>query len=138
MHATGLSVFQHINNTFWSLMCERPDLYVCVTDDMVSWLGFGGDSKHQKQMIRTLDTLSISYKYLNIEELKKAADQVLKIPIDADVRSLNYKHLLMKPLEFQLCSAMVKTQKGKEVATVLVKLRFVVHCYRQYELEVKE
>ena len=38
MLATGLSVFQHINDTFWSLMYERPDLYVCVTDDMVSWL----------------------------------------------------------------------------------------------------
>ena len=44
----------------------------------------------------------------------------------------------MKPLEFQLCSAMVKTQKGKEVATEFVKLGFLVHCYRQYELEVKE
>ena len=33
---------------------------------------------------------------------------------------------------------MVKTQKGKAVATELVKLGFVVHCYRQYELEVKE
>ena len=84
MLATGLSVFQHINDTFWSLMYERPDLYVYVTDDMVSWLGFGGASKHQKNhLIRTLDALSISYKYLNIEELKKASDQVLKIPIDS-------------------------------------------------------
>ena len=33
---------------------------------------------------------------------------------------------------------MVKTQKGKEVATELVKLGFVAHCYRQYALEVKE
>ena len=48
MLATGLSVFQHINDTFWSLMYERPDLYVYVTDDMMSWLGFGGDSKRQK------------------------------------------------------------------------------------------
>ena len=40
MLATGLSVFQHIN--------ERPYLYVYVTDDMVSWLGFGLDSKHKK------------------------------------------------------------------------------------------
>ena len=92
----------------------------------------------KNHLIRTLDALSISYKYLNIEELKKAADQVLKIPIDAYVRSLNYKHLLMKPLEFQLYSALVKTQKGKAVATELVKLGFVVHCYRQYELEFKE
>ena len=50
MLATGLSVFQHSNDTFWSLMYERPDLYVYVTDDMVSWLGFGGDSKHQRPL----------------------------------------------------------------------------------------
>ena len=49
LQATGLPVFQHITETFWTLMYERPDLCVYVKDDMVSWLGFEGDNKHQKQ-----------------------------------------------------------------------------------------
>ena len=39
-------------------------------------------------------------------------------------------------MDFQVAS--VQTKKGKEVATELVKLGFVVHCYREYEMEVKE
>ena len=37
-------------------------------------------------------------------------------------------------MDFQVAS--VQTRKGKEVATELVKLGFVVHCYS--EMEVKE
>ena len=56
LQATGLSVFKHIAETFWTLMYERPDLYVYVKDDMVSWLGFEGDGKHQQNnMLWTLN-----------------------------------------------------------------------------------
>ena len=44
----------------------------------------------------------------------------------------------MRPLDFQVLAASVQTKRGKEVASKLVKLGFVVHCYREYELEVKE
>ena len=139
MQTTGLSVFKHITDKFWTLLYERPDLYVYVTEEMVSWLGFEGDIKHQKSnMLRTLNARTIAYKYLNTDDLKKAADQVLQIPTEAYVKSSNYRHILIRPLDFQVLAASVQTKKGKEVATELVKLGFVVHCYREYEMEVKE
>ena len=137
MQATGLTVFKLITDTFWTALYERPDLYVYMTEEMVSWLGFEGESGNQKKhMLRTLNARSIAYTYLNIDELKKAADQVLQIPDEAYVKPPNYKHLLMRPLEFRQCSAMVQTKKGKEVVTELVKLEFVVHCYQRYEKQV--
>ena len=45
---------------------------------------------------------------------------------------------LIRPLYFQVLAASIQTKKGKEVATELVKLGFVVHCYREYEMGVKE
>ena len=78
MQATGLSVFKHITETFCTLMYERPDLYVYVKDDMVSWLGFEGDRKHQKHnMLQTLNACFIHYNYLYFEELQKVTHQVL-------------------------------------------------------------
>ena len=137
MQATGLTVLKNINDTFWTALFKRPDLYVYVTEEMVSWLGFEGESGNQKKhMIEALTVRPILYKYLNIDELKNAADQVLEIPSEAYVKPPNYKHLLMRPLEFRQCSAMVQTKKGKEVVTELVKLEFVVHCYQQYEKQV--
>ena len=137
MQATGLTVLKNINDTFWTALFERPDLYVYVTEEMLSWLGFEGESGNQKKhMLRTLNARSIPYKYLDIDELKKAADQVLEIPTEVCDRPPNYKHLLMRPLEFRQCSAMVQTRKGKEVVTELVKLEFVVHCYQRYEKQV--
>ena len=137
MQATGLTVLKNINDTFWTALFERPDLYVYVTEEMLSWLGFEGESGNQKKhMLRTLNARSIPYKYLDIDELKKAADQVLEIPTEVRDRPPNYKHLLMRPLEFRQCSAMVQTRKGKEVVTELVKLEFVVHCYQWYEKQV--
>ena len=137
MQATGLTVLKNINDTFWTALFERPDLYVYVTEEMLSWLGFEGESGNQKKhMLRTLNARSIPYKYLDIDELKKAADQVLEIPTEVCDRPPNYKHLLMRPLEYRQCSAMVQTRKGKEVVTELVKLEFVVHCYQQYEKQV--
>ena len=62
--------------------------------------------------------------------------QVLQIPNEAYVKPANYKHLLMRPLDFQVLAASVQTQKGKELTTELVKLGFVVHCYREYEKQV--
>ena len=44
----------------------------------------------------------------------------------------------MRPLDYQVLAASVQTKRGKEVASELVKLGFVVHCYREHELEVKE
>ena len=38
MQATELSVFKHITDKFWTALYERPDLYVYVTEEMVSWL----------------------------------------------------------------------------------------------------
>ena len=137
MQVTGLSVFKLITDTFWTALYERPDLYVYVTEAMVSWLGFEGESHTQKlHMLRTLNARSIPYTYLDTDELRKAADQVLEIPNEAYDRPPNYKHLLMRPLEFQQCSAMAQTRKGKEVVTELVKLEFVVHCYQRYEKQV--
>ena len=137
MQATGLTVLKNINDTFWTALFERPDLYVYVTEEMLSWLGFEGESGNQKKhMLRTLNARSIPYKYLDIDELKKAADQVLEIPTEVCDRPPNYKHLLMRPLEFRQCSAMVQTRKGKEVVTELVKLEFVVHWYQRYEKQV--
>ena len=137
MQATGLTVLKNINDTFWTALFERPDLYVYVTEEMVSWLGFEGESRNQKKdMLRTLNARSIAYKYLSIDDLKNATDQVLEIPNEAYVKPPNYKHLLMRPLEFRQCSAMVQTKKGKEVVAELVKLEFVVHCYQRYEKQV--
>ena len=137
MQVTGLSVFKLITDTFWTALYERPDLYVYVTEEMVSWLGFEGESHTQKlHMLRTLNARSIPYAYLDTDELRKAADQVLEIPNEAYDRPPNYKHLLMRPLEFRQCSAMAQTRKGKEVVTELVKLEFVVHCYQRYEKQV--
>ena len=89
-------------------------------------------------MIDTLNARSIHYIYLSIDDLRKAADQVLEIPSEVYVKPQQYRHLLMRPLDFQVLAASVQTNKGKEVARELVKLGFVVHCYREYELEVKE
>ena len=137
MQATGLTVFKLITDTFWTALYERPDLYVYITEEMVSWLGFEGESRNQKKdMLRTLNARSIAYTYLNIDDLKNATDQVLQIPDEAYVKPPNYKHLLMRPMEFRQCSAMVQTKKGKEVVTELVKLEFVVHCYQRYEKQV--
>ena len=137
MRATGLSVFKHITDTFWTVLKERPDLYVYVTDEMVSWLGFEGESRYQKHnMIEALNARTIHYIYLNIDELKNAADQVLEIPSEAYVKPQNYRHLLIRPLDFHVLAASVQTKRGGEVATELVKLGFVVHCYREYEKQV--
>ena len=101
MQVTGLSVFKLITDTFWTALYERPDLYVYVTEEMVSWLGFEGESHTQKlHMLRTLNARSIHYKYLDIDEFRKVTDQVLQIPDEAYNRPPNYKHLLIRPLEF--------------------------------------
>ena len=134
MQAVELSVFKLITDTFWTALYKRPDLYVYITEEMVSWLGFEGESRTQKlHMIEALNSRTIAYKYLNTEELKKATDQVLEIPTEVYDRPQNYKHLLMRPLDFQVLVAGIQTKRGKEVATELVKLGFVVHCYREYE-----
>ena len=115
MQSTGLSVFQHITDIFWTALYKRPDLYVYVTEEMVSWLGFEGESRTQKlHMIEALNARTIAYKYLNTEELKKAADQVLEIPTEAYDRPQNYKHLLMRPLDFQVLVASIQTKRGKK------------------------
>ena len=94
MQATGLIVFKHITETFWTLMYERHISYI------------------------------------------KVIHQVLQKPTEDYVKPPNYKHLLMRPLDFQVLAASVKTQKGQELTTELVKLGFVVHCYREYEKQV--
>ena len=110
-----------------------------ITEEMLSWLGLEGESHTQKlHMIQTLNARSIHYIYLSIDGLRKTADQVLEIPSEAYVIPQQYRHLLMRPLDFQVWAASVQTKRGKEVASKLVKLGFVVHCYREYELEVKE
>ena len=79
MQATGLTVLKYINDTFWTALFERPDLYVYVTEEMVSWLGFEGESGNQKKhMTEALNARSIPYTYLNIDELRNVADQVLQ------------------------------------------------------------
>ena len=134
MQAAELSVFKLITDTFWTALYKRPDLYVYITEEMVSWLGFEGESRTQKlHMIEALNSRTIAYKYLNTEELKKVADQVLEIPTEVYDTPQNYKHLLMRPLVFQVLVAGIQTKRGKEVATELVKLGFVVHYYREYE-----
>ena len=86
MQATVLSLFKLITDTFWTALYERPDLYVYVTEEMVSWLGFEGESHTQKlHMLRTLNARSIAYKYLSIDDLKNVIDQVLEIPNEAYV-----------------------------------------------------
>ena len=139
MQATELSVFKLITDTFWTALYKRPDLYVYITEEMLRWLGFEGESRTQKlHMTQTLNARSIHYIYLSIDDLRKIADQVLEIPSEAYVKPQQYRHLLMRPLDFQVLAASVQTKRGKEVASELVKLGFVVHCYREYELEVKE
>ena len=136
MQATELSVFKLITDTFWTALYKRPDLYVYITEEMLSWMGFEAES--HTNMIETLNVRSIHYIYLSIDDLRKTADQVLEIPSEAYVKPQQYRHLLMRPLDFQVLAASVRTKRGKEVASELVKLGFVVHCYREYELEVKE
>ena len=49
LEVTGLSVFQCIRDKFWTLLYKRPDLYVYVTDEMVRWSGFQGESRYKKK-----------------------------------------------------------------------------------------
>ena len=80
---------------------KRPDLYVYITEEMLSWLGFEGESHTQKlHMIQTLNARSIHYIYLSIDDLRKTADQVLEIACEAYVKPQQYTHLLMRPLDF--------------------------------------
>ena len=80
MQATELSVFKLITDTFWTALYKRPDLYVYITAEMLSWLGFEGECRTQKlHMIQTLNARSIHYIYLSIDDLRKTADQVLEI-----------------------------------------------------------
>ena len=82
MQATELSVFKLITDTFWTALYKRPDLYVHITEEMLSWLGFEGESRTQKlHMIQTLNDRSVHYIYLSIDDLRKTADQVLEILI---------------------------------------------------------
>ena len=84
MQATELSVFKLITDTFWTALYERPDLYVYITEEMLSWLGFEGECRTQKlHMIQTLNARSIHYIYLSIDDLRKTADQVLEILSEA-------------------------------------------------------
>ena len=133
MDVTGLSVFKFITDTMWTVLYERPDLYVYVTDEMVSWLGL-----QKKHMIDALNARCIAYKSLYFAQLREIMDQVMSIPVEAYVKPSNYKHILLRPMDFQLLAATVQTQKGKQIAAELVKLGFVVTCFRQYEVEVKE
>ena len=41
-------------------------------------------------------------------------------------------------MDFQPLAATIQTQKGKQIAAELVKLGFVVTCFRQYEVEVEQ
>ena len=59
MDVTGLSVFKCITDSLWTVLYERPDLYVYVTDEMVSWLGL-----QKKQMINALNAMCITYRSL--------------------------------------------------------------------------
>ena len=110
MQATEFSVFKLITDTFWTALYKRPDLYVYITEEMLSWLGFEGESRTQKLlMIQTLNARSIHYIYLSIDDLRKTADQVLEIPSEAYVKPHQYRHLLMRPLDFQVLAASVQT-----------------------------
>ena len=100
MQVTELSVFKGITDTFWTLLYERPDLYVYVSEEMVIWLGFEGEGANQKKhILRTLIARSIHYNCLYFEELQKATHRVLQEPTD--------KHLLMRPLDFRVSAASV-------------------------------
>ena len=84
MQATELSVFKLITDTFWTALYKRPDLYVYITEEKLSWLGFEGECRTQKlHMIQTLNARSIHYIYLSIDDLRKTADQVLEILSEA-------------------------------------------------------
>ena len=92
LEVTGLSVFQCIRHKFWTLLYKRLGLYVYVTGEMVRCLGFKGESRYQKKnMIDTLNARSIHYIYLSIDDLRKAADQVLEIPSEAYVKPQQYR-----------------------------------------------
>ena len=115
MQATELSVFKLITDTFWTALYKRPDLYVYITEEMFSWLGFEGESRTQKlHMIQKLNARSIHYIYLSIDDLRKTADQVLQIPSEAYVKPQQYRHLLMRPLDFQVLAASVQTKEVKK------------------------
>ena len=111
MQATELSVFKRITDTFWTALYKRPDLYVYITEEILSWLGFEGESRTQKlHMMQTLNARSIHYIYLSIDDLRKTADQVLEIPSEAYVKPQQYRHLSMRPLDFQVLAASVQTK----------------------------
>ena len=63
-------------------------------------------------------------------------NQVMSIPVN--VKPSNNKHIILRPMDFQVLAATIQTQKGKQIAVELVKLGFIVTCFRQYEVEVKE
>ena len=133
MDVTGLSVFKCITDSMWTVLYERPDLYVYVTDEMVSWLGL-----QKKHVIDALNARCIAYKSLYFAQLREIMDQVMSLPVEAYVKPSNYKHIILRPMDFQLLAATIQTQKGKQIAAQLVKLGFVVTCFRQHEVEVKE
>ena len=85
---------------------ERPVLYIYVTDEMVSWLGL-----QKKHMIDALFARCIAYKSLYFVQLREIMDQIMSIPVEAYVKPSNYKHILFRPMDFQLLAATVQTQK---------------------------
>ena len=93
---------------------------------MVSWLGL-----QKKHMIDALNARCIAYKSLYFAQLREFMDQVMSIPVEAYVKPSNYKHILFRPMDFQLLAATVQTQKGKQIAVELVKLGYVVKCFRE-------
>ena len=133
MDVTGLSVFKCITDSLWNALYERPDLYVYVTDEMVSWLG-----SQKKHMIDALNARCIAYNSLYFTRLREIMDQVMSIPVEAYVKPSNDKHIILRPMDFQLLAATIETQKGKQIAAELVKLGFIVTCFRQYNVEVEQ
>ena len=81
------------HDKFWTLLYKRPDLYVYVTDEMVRWLGFQGESRYQKKnMIDTLNARSIHYIYLNIDKTSECHIKVGKDETAAVRPSKNSTH----------------------------------------------
>ena len=87
MEVTGLSVFKCITDSLWSVLYKRPDFYVYVTNEMVSWLGL--QKKHM------MEASNARY----FEQLRETTDQVMSIPVEAYVEPSNYKHILLRPMD---------------------------------------
>ena len=86
--------------THSGLYCTRDPI------ERVGRLGFEGENPIQRiYMLGTLNSRTRGYIYLSTDDLRRAADRALEMLSEAYVKPQQYRHRLMRPLDFQVLAA---------------------------------